>query len=481
MRETVRTYSSRVPSSAEDLMAWHARPGAFERLAPPWMSVRVAETRGGIEPGDGKTLRLGFGPLGLNWRIRHEAPSGGLGFDDVQESGPFAAWRHEHRFIEDGPGAALLKDRVAYRLPLGVAGDLVAGRAVERELDHVFQFRQRRTQLDLDRLSDPRLTTPLRVAITGSTGLVGRQFVAFLRAGDHEVLPIVRRPARDANEVEWHLESGAIDAARLESLDAVVHLAGASIAGGRWTKSRKRAIRESRVRGTSLLAETLAGLRQPPRVLVSTSAVGFYGDSGDAWLTEESPQGDGFLAEVCREWEAAAEPAARAGIRVVHPRFGVVLSGNGGMLALLARLFRLGLGGPAGNGRQFMSWIALDDLLGALLEAILNETLTGPVNAVAPEPVTNREFSKTLGRVLHRPAVMPAPAPMLQFALGGLANELLLASQRVRPAQLDAARFSFAFPTIESALRHELGRPARAQASVPASAFRAAAEPGRWR
>ena len=329
---------------------------------------------------------------------------------------------------------------------------------------------------ELDR-RDSR-TTLLRVAVTGASGLVGRHLVASLRADGHQVLALVRRPVRAADEIEWRPERGEIDAARLEGVDAVVHLAGASIAGGRWTKARKRAIRESRVQGTALLAETLANLRQPPRVLVSTSAVGFYGDGGETWLTEESPQGAGFLAEVCRKWEAAAEPAARAGIRVVHPRFGVVLAGEGGMLPLLARVFRLGLGGPAGDGRQYMSWIALGDLLDVLFESIRDDGLSGPVNAVAPEPVTNREFSKTLGNVLHRPAFMPAPAPMLRLALGGLADELLLASERVRPARLEAAGFRFAFPTIESALRHELDRPV---AVGPVGSFRVAADPSRWR
>jgi uncharacterized protein (TIGR01777 family) len=458
MSERASLYRAALDASAADVFAWHARPGAFERLSPPWMNVRVVESRGGIAPGDGKTLRLGVGPLGLRWRLHHEAPDEGCGFDDVQDAGPFAAWRHEHRFIDDGPGHSRLEDRLSYRLPFGALGDLIAGGSTERRLDEVFAFRHRRTRLDLARLDDPHLDERLRIAVTGASGLVGRQLVAFLRAGGHDVLPIVRHAPRDANEIQWRPAEGQIDATRLEGLDAVVHLAGASIAGGRWTKARKRAIRESRVQGTTLLANALAGLRQPPRVFVSTSAVGYYGDSGDALLTEASPKGAGFLADVCQEWEAAAEPAARAGIRVVHPRFGVVLSGAGGMLALLSRLFSLGLGGPAGNGRQYLSWIALDDLLGVLLESMLNPDLAGPVNAVAPESVTNREFSKALGRVLHRPAVMPAPAFALRLALGGLADELLLASQRAVPERLDALGFRFAFPTIEAAMRHELGR-----------------------
>jgi uncharacterized protein (TIGR01777 family) len=263
--------------------------------------------------------------------------------------------------------------------------------------------------------------------------------------------------------VSWNPATGEINAAALEGLDAVVNLAGVSLFAPRWTASRKEAIRKSRIDGTRLLAHTLAALNDKPAVFVSTSAVGFYGDRGDTVLTEHEPHGQGFLADTCHAWEAAATPAAEAGIRVVHPRFGVVMAGEGGMLPLVAKVFQLGAGGKLGSGRQYLSWIALDDLLGILLESIANEQLRGPVNAVAPVPVTNAEFTAALAGVLHRPSFMPAPAVALRLAGGQMMEELALASQRAVPACLDKHGFPFAFPAIEHALRHELGRFEHAQ------------------
>lgn len=298
----------------------------------------------------------------------------------------------------------------------------------------------------------------MRVAVTGSTGLVGNRLVPALRSAGHDVLRLVRRATSASDEVFWDPERSIIDADSLEGVDAVIHLAGVSIFGGRWTRKRKAAIRESRVSSTDLLSRTLAGLDHTPRVLVSTSAVGFYGSRADEILTEDSPPGDGFLAGVVRDWEAATAPAAEAGIRVVHPRFGVILAGEGGMLPLVALPFRLGLGGPLGSGSQYMSWIALTDLVDILEYALADDGLRGPVNAVAPEAVTNAEFSSTLARVLGRPSFMSVPAAMMRIAAGQLADELVLASQRVEPRRLLDQGFTFALPTLEQALRHELGR-----------------------
>jgi hypothetical protein len=237
----------------------------------------------------------------MNWTLVHQASGDALGFDDVQTEGPFASWRHEHRFLDEDEGRSMLEDRLRYRLPFGPVGALCDG-AVERRLAEVFAFRHRRTQHDLSLLADPRWSAPLRVAVTGSSGLVGSALVALLQSGGHEVLTLVRRPPKHVGEIAWNPAAGTIDAAKLEGVDAVVHLAGASIAGGRWTKARKRAIRESRIAGTTLLANALASLNRPPGVFVSTSAVGYYGDAGTSPLTEASPRGTGFLADVCREW-----------------------------------------------------------------------------------------------------------------------------------------------------------------------------------
>jgi uncharacterized protein (TIGR01777 family) len=266
----------------------------------------------------------------------------------------------------------------------------------------------------------------------------------------------VRRPPRAADEILWDPAAGSIDAAALEGFDAVVHLSGQNIAGGRWTAKFKQKLRDSRLDSTGLLARTLAGLQRRPAVLICASAIGFYGDRGQEVLTEESAAGTGFLPELCQAWEAAAAPARDAGVRVVHPRIGVVLSPRGGALKPMLTPFKLGLGGIVGTGRQFWSWISLDDLLGVIEHCIADPGMAGPVNAVAPHPVTNREFTKTLGVVLHRPTLLPVPALVVSAAFGEMGRTLLLGSSRVSPAKLEAAGFSFRHPDLEGALRHAL-------------------------
>ena len=482
MTETTLSFRSQIAAPVATVLAWHSNPGAFERLTPPWMDVRVLDGVGGIEAGHWKRLRVGVGPIGVPWTLVHRAGDDATGFVDEQTAGPFASWRHEHRFSSDGPERSVLEDRITYRLPFGPAGQLVAGHQVERRLDDLFRFRHARTELDLARHAGAGLVRPQRIAISGASGLVGSQLVPFLRTGGHDAARLVRgRPSAD-DEIAWDPTTDRIDAASLEGMDAVIHLAGASIAGGRWTKARKAAILSSRLQGTSLLANTLTRLQRPPRVLVSASGTGYYGDAGSTPLTEESPPGTGFLADVCRAWEEATAPAAVAGIRVVLPRFGIVLSGRGGLLARMTPVFRIGLGGPLGSGEQFMSWIALDDLLGILLRAIADDRLVGPVNAVAPHAVTNHVFADTLGRVLGRPAVLRAPASALRLAVGELADELILASQRAQPARLEEVGFTFAFPALEDALRQELGRyDSNRGAEIPASSLRSAVQPGHSR
>lgn len=299
----------------------------------------------------------------------------------------------------------------------------------------------------------------MRILVTGATGFIGRALVPFLVAGGHRVTRLTRRdvpPVAGADDVRCDLVSGRLDPAVLADHDAVVHLAGESVAE-RWTPEKKARIRASRVDGTRRLAEALAALAEPPRVLVSASAIGIYGDRGDERLTEASAPGRGFLAEVAKAWEAAAEPARRRGIRVVHPRMGMVLSPGGGALARLLPPFRLGAGGKLGSGRQWTSWIALDDLLPLLLHLIADATFEGPVNAVAPGAVTNAEFARVLGKVLGRPTVLGVPAFAARMAFGEMADEVLLASTRVIPARLEAAGYPFRHPELEAALRHMLG------------------------
>ena len=298
----------------------------------------------------------------------------------------------------------------------------------------------------------------MNVLVSGSTGLIGSALIPALANEGHHVVRLTRSGgAGDDGTVRWDPSAGEIDADRLEEIDAVVHLAGESVQG-RWTSAKKARIRNSRVWGTRLLAETLAGLPAPPGVMVSASATGYYGDRGDELLREESAPGSNFLARTCQEWEAAADPAREAGVRVVHPRFGLVLSAEGGALATMLPIFKLGGGGKIGSGRQYWPWVAIDDIVGAVLHALTADSLEGPVNVVVPDPPTNLQYTRTLGRVLNRPTIFPLPAPVARVALGQLADELLLASQRVEPAKLEESGYESRYPELEGALRHLLGR-----------------------
>lgn len=301
------------------------------------------------------------------------------------------------------------------------------------------------------------MSQPNTVLVTGSTGLVGTALIVALESAGQRVVRAVRREVRDpASELRWDPASGTIDRDRLADIDAVVHLAGANIAGRRWTAAYKREIRDSRVLGTRLLSEALADLPQRPRVFACASAIGYYGDRGPAVLDESSAPGEGFLPEVCLVWEEACQPARAAGIRTVNMRIGVVLSPLGGALAKMLTPFKLGVGGIVGSGEQHLSWITLDDLVSAIQHVLGETSLSGAVNLVAPHPATNREFTKTLGRVLHRPTLCPMPAFVARLAFGEMADELLLSSTRVEPHRLQESGFQFRYPQLQPALEHLL-------------------------
>jgi len=441
-----------LPVEAGEAFRWHARPGAFLRLSPPWRQVEVTASRGGIENGARLALRLGTPPLAFPWIAVHEGYEEGRRFVDVQESGPFAHWRHEHGFDDAGPGRSILLDRIDYALPFGAAGELALGAWTVRELSRLFRYRHAVTAADLARHAPYRDTPSLRVAITGASGMIGRQLAAFLTAGGHEVLRFARGRTAQAGEVGWNPASGRIDHEALEGLDAVVHLAGENIADGRWTESRKAEILKSRVTGTTFLAEALAVLREPPKAFLSASAIGLYGDRGAQRLDESARPGAGFLADVVAQWEAATEPAAAAGIRTVLLRFGVILSSRGGALAKMLLPFKLGAGGPVGTGDQIVSWIALDDALYAIHHLIRNPDARGPVNVVAGGALPQREFARELGRALHRPAVIPLPAFAVKTLFGQLGEEVLLSGQFIEPTALRRLGFAWSLPRLDEAL-----------------------------
>jgi len=299
----------------------------------------------------------------------------------------------------------------------------------------------------------------MTILLSGASGMLGKAIASRLEDQGNRVLTLVRRRTESADELSWDpAGAGIAEPQKLEGLAAAVHLSGANVASRRWTAAFKREMAESRIQSTRVLSETLAGLKQPPKVLATASAIGFYGDRGDEMLDEGSPAGDGYFPELCQAWEDAARPAAEAGIRVVHPRFGMVVGRDGGAMARLAPLFRLGLGGRLGSGRQWMSWVAEEDAASAVVFALENAAISGAVNVVSPQPVTNAAFTRELGRAVHRPAILPAPAFALWLAFGAMADEALLASQRVLPKRLTQAGFAFAYPTLPQALAAVLAK-----------------------
>ena len=449
---------TRIEAPAQEVFAWHTRPGALERLIPPWESIRVIDRSGGVEDGARVTLKMRRGPVCVRWIAEHRDYQEGIQFRDVQIVGPFTQWEHTHRVDPEGPEACDLEDRVDYTLPLGGLGTLMGGGLARRMLQRLFDYRHRTTLQDISAQRQYDRGTPMKILISGSTGLIGSALVPFLTTGGHQVTRLVRmQPRPDLSAVLWDPARGRLDVTQLEGYDAVVHLAGEHLSS-RWTPEQKARIRDSRVKGTQLLCESLAQLDKPPDVLVCASAIGYYGDRAHEILTEDSPPGTGFLAAVCRAWEVAAAPAAKQGIRVVHLRFGVVLSPAGGALAQMLPPFQLGFGGRLGSGDQYLSWIGVDDAVGAILHALMTETLRGPVNAVAPQALTNADFTKTLGHVLGRPTWLPLPAWATRVIFGEMADALLLASARVEPSQLLRSGYTFRFPQLDGALRHVLGK-----------------------
>jgi len=442
------TYSSVVDAPRDEVFAWHSRPGAFNRLSPPWSPMRLVSEATSLKDG---RARLAL-PGGLRWVAQHQPDfyDPPRRFVDTISSDGLASlpariavrWRHTHDFEDAGDNRTRVIDRVETPVP---------GSALRPMF--VYRHRQLADDLGSHREAGQHGLAPATVAITGSSGLVGSALAAFLSTGGHRVIRLVRGAAKDG-ERQWNPDDP--DPELLAGVDAVIHLAGASIAG-RFTDSHRKAILDSRIGPTRKLAEAAARGRT---VLISASAIGYYGyDRGDDTLTEDSERGDGFLAGVVADWEDATAPAREAGARVVNVRTGIVQSPRGGTLKLMRPLFSAGLGGRLGDGRQWLSWIGIDDLIDVYHRALWDTALSGPVNAVAPQPVRNTEYTRTLAHVLHRPAVLPVPPLGPRVLLGEQgARELALASQRVTPDKLSRSGHQFRQPDLDQALRHLLGR-----------------------
>ena len=414
------TLRSPLPVDAETACAWHERAGAIERLSPPW------ERRS---------------------------------FRGVQITGPFDIFDRTHRFVPAKDGTSTMEDAIGFAVPGGVFGDALGRRAATKRIERTFAYRHRVLAHDLSVHRDaPK--RGLRILVSGASGLIGRNLVHFLTTGGHSVCRLTRGVATRADEIQFDPIKGAASPSQLQGFDAVIHLAGEPIAEARWNAERKARIRDSRVVFTRRLAETLAALDKRPAVLISGSAMGYYGDRGDRVLRESDAPGEGFLSATCVEWERATEPAEQAGIRVAHLRTSLVLTPEGGGLAPMLLPWALGLGGRLGSGSQYWSFIAIDDLLYLIHHILMTDSIRGAVNASSPQAVTNAEFAATLSRVLRRPAILLVSRGVLRLVVGEMADPLLLASARLNPEKAMDHGFRFAYPGLEQALRHVLGRSA---------------------
>lgn len=473
----------RIAEPRERVFEWFTRPGALIRLWPPFGGRVVQEPSDGINVGSQLAVAVTLpGTPGLfaeaaasmlpvalrpevNWIAEHVELELGRQFVDEMTSGPLKSWRHVHDFVECGDGT-LMEDHVSYELPVPLNNRLGL-RLIRTELERIFSYRERQLAADLA-FHSTMPSRPLTVAITGASGLIGSQVAALLGGGGHRVLKVVRRPSRSDDEISWDPETGHLDAAGLAQCDVVIHLAGHPI-GGRFTARNKHLILESRRRGTALIAKALANLAADGRrrALISASAIGYYGAQAHRAerttgaptepLTEDSPSGDDFLATVCRAWEDACRPAARAGVRVVNVRTGLVLSPAGGLLTRFLPLYLAGVGGPLGR-HEWQSWIGIDDMASIYAFAALTSRVEGPINAVAPMPVTAAKFAATLGKVLRRPSRMAVPplGPRLLLGAEG-ARELARADQRVSSSKLESLGYRFRHRDLETQLRHVLG------------------------
>ncbi|MDB6093736.1 MAG: hypothetical protein JWM32_1298 [Verrucomicrobia bacterium] len=458
MTEEIFVRRTRIARPAAEVFAWHERPGALQRLSPPWENVTVESSDGGIRDGAVTRVRTRIGPFSLRWRVVHRDYLAGVQFRDVQEKGPFAQWDHTHAIEPDGGSACFLVDTIRYRLPLGIVGRTIAADWVRAKLARAFRWRHEVTKSDLELLRDRRGERPKTIVVAGASGLIGRVLIPLLQTQGYAVRRLVRREAAHADEIRWDPAKGELDATQLGTIDAVINLSGENVAGGRWTKRRRNEIIASRIDATRTLGAAIGRLGRIPEVWINASAIGIYGDRGDEVLNETSAAGSGFLAEVVRAWEAEALKLAPRATRLVMLRFGTVLTPAGGALGKLLPLFRLGLGGPIGNGRQWFSWIAIDDAVGAIAHALADERCRGSINVVAPHGVTNAGFTGSLAVALQRPAFVRFPEWALRAGFGEMAQETVLASARVEPTALMAAGYVFRFPKIEPALQHVLGR-----------------------
>ncbi|MDA0346550.1 MAG: TIGR01777 family oxidoreductase [Verrucomicrobia bacterium] len=459
MASHLYSYESNISAPAADVFAYHERLGALQRLIPPWESVRVVSSKGSIQNDDSITIKMNLGPFKTLWKAKHQDYQKNRQFVDVQVKGPFKYWKHTHSFRSLDPHRTNLKDTIQLELPFGLIGRRFVYPKVLKQLNKLFTYRHAITQNDLKDWMQLKSFPVSKVAITGGNGLIGSELAVFLKAQGHEVV-ILSRSGKSkvygVPGVRWDPGKQFIDAKSLSDVDCWIHLAGENVSKKRWTKKRIKKLKDSRVNSTKFLVDFILKQKNAPKVFITASGAGYYPSSSEV-MTEDSAKGSGILAGICSEWEDASAPLMGTAIRRVVLRTGIVLSEKGGALEKLLPIFNFGLGGPVGTGKQFWSWIAMEDLIRIYNLAAKDPRIEGIYNAVAPIASTNKKFTDVLGSALRRPTLIRTPSWVLKIALGRMADDALLASQNIAPNRLNESDFNFNFPDLELAVSHCLG------------------------
>ena len=442
-----------IKTNVEELFEWHEKPGAFERLTPTWDPVKIIKKEGGIVDGE-VDMRVKIGPLWVKMLMQHCEYKKNSKFKDVQIEGPFPMWEHTHLFNETKKGFTKMNDIIDCRIPLGLVGKIFSRKYVKNRIEQLLEYRHSTVYEDFKIANKYRGKT-MNVGITGSHGLIGTALIPFLTTCGHKVTRIVRGTPKE-NEIYWNPKTGEIDS--LEGLDIIVHLAGEPVGSRiRWNRKKKEEIYESRVLGTGLLCRKISRMVKPVKALISASAVGYYGDRGNEFLDETSGAGGGFFSDVVKGWEKATEYASGIGIRTVNMRFGIVLTPEGGALERMMLPVNFGLGSRIG-GEQWWSWVSIDDTIGSIYHAMMNDEMKGKYNVTAPFPVRQKEFSKTLCGIMWRPDMMALPESIVKNIMGEMGEMLLLASNKINSNKIIETGYEFRHERLEDALRHLLGK-----------------------
>ncbi len=456
-------HKAKFDANKKQIWDWYNSDGAFRRIMPEWEGIQPINA-GRLVDGDETIFKVKMGPLRQKWVARHHSVVPGESFADRMIKGPFGAWNHHHEFESKSGQMTSVIDNVEYKLPLHIFTGWSAGFTVLPRMKQMFEFRSVRVANDLKQIQATAKLPRQRILVSGSTGMIGLQLCAFLEAAGHDVHRLLRPSTKLPSDVDstkvvkWNDLTGEILEGDMNGFDSIIHLAGAGIGDKRWSKKRLKLIRDSRIIPTENLAKIVAGLENPPKKMLCSSAIGFYGNRGTEVLDENSSAGNDMLSDLCKDWENASSAAKDAGINVIHLRTGIVMSPLGGALAKLLLPAKMGAGGPVGGGKQMQSWISLDDEIYAIHHLMMKEDSEGVYNLTAPNPVSQKQFAKTLGKVLRRPAFAPLPGFVIKILFGQMGKKLVLEGQDVRPNRLLESGYEFTHSELESCLRSCLGK-----------------------